>query len=255
MKISALPVGYKTTPRFTRPAHVKSDTHYIYTTEKYVVEIVYHSSMFYAPDFYKVSVCKLSGEQVWNGGDTMFLDSLFRTDFVSDKYDRMILTRVNSTESSNHMQVIIIDLKTGREEVLTEEGHYHIAGHFMSFDGIYYGISNDLKCIDMEMGKEFLLFETLARSFSDIKSWGACPIDNCILVITNAKENNVALFDLRKEEVKAQVTLQWKEADQVSLQNGFVLNYKATVVSISYSNRVASGALVHSGTEYFQIDF
>lgn len=255
MKISALPVGYKTTTRFTRPAHVKNDTHYIYTTEKYVVEIVYHSSMFYAPDFYKVSVSDKSGQQIWSGGDTMFLDSLFRTDFVSDKYDRMILTRVNSTESSNHMQVILIDLKTGKEEVLAEEGHYHIAGHFMSFDGIYYGISNDLKSIDVEMGKEFLLFETLAHTFSEIKSWSTCPIDDCILVITNAKENNVALFDLRKEEIKGQATLQWKEADQVSLQNGFVLNDKATVVSISYSTRTSSGALMHTGTEHFQIDF
>ncbi len=255
MKISALPVGYKTTPRFTRPAHLKNDTHYIYTTEKYVVEIVYRSSMFYAPDFYKVSVSDKSGQQIWSGCDTMFLDSLFRTDFVSDKYDRMILTRVNSTESSNHMQVILIDLKTGREDVLTEEGHYHIAGHFMSFDGIYYGISNDLKCIDMEMGKEFLLIETLARSFSDIKSWGTCPIDNCILVITNAKENNVNLFDVRKEEIKAQETLQWKEADQVSIQTGYVLNYKSTIVTASYSTRTSSGALMHTGTEHFQIDF
>jgi hypothetical protein len=61
MKISSVPSGFKPTTRYSRPAHIKSDTHHLYTTEKYVVEIVYHSSMFYTPEFYCASVKDKAG--------------------------------------------------------------------------------------------------------------------------------------------------------------------------------------------------
>jgi hypothetical protein len=255
MKVSKLPPGYKPFPRFTRPAHIKTDTHYIFTTKKYVAEVVYHSSMFYAPEFYKVTVKHLDGKQIWSGGDAIFLDTLFLTDFISDEYERMILTRVNSTESSSHLQIILIDLKTGKEELLTPEGAFYSAGHFISFDGVYYSDSKAVHCIDYSNNRSFVLTEVLKKHFQDIKTWGTCPANNCILVISKDRENNVALFDLRKEEVIEQATLHWKEADQVSIQVGCVLDKNCTTVTASYSNRTASGTLIYSGIEYFQVDF
>ncbi len=255
MKVSKLPLGYKPFPRFTRPAHIKTDTHYIFTTKKYVAEVVYHSSMFYAPDFYKVTVKHIGGKKLWSGGDAVFLDTLFLTDFISDEYERMILTRVNSTKSSSHLQIILIDLKTGKEELLTPEGAFYSAGHFISFDGVYYSDSKAVHCIDYSNNRSFVLTEVLKKHFQDIKTWGTCPANNCILVISKDRENNVALFDLRKEEVIEQATLHWKEADQVSIQVGCVLEKNCTTVTASYSNRTTNGTLIYSGIEYFQVDF
>lgn len=243
---------YKREERFLRIS--KNDTHYRYVGHKYDVDILYHSSMFYAPEFYKVSVSNKAGEQIWSGGEIMFLDSLFRTDFVSDEYDRMILTRVNSTESPNHMQVIIVDLKTGKEEVLTEEGHYFQAGHFMSFDCIYYANSG-VHCIDYANNNKFLLHDILNKHFDTVIKWGACAVKDCILVITGEEKNNIYLFNLIKQEVKDRTTLHWGTADSVNVSIGYVMPSSNAIISVSYSDRQTSGALKHRETERFHLEF
>ena len=253
MQIQQLAANYKQENRFIKLS--KNDTEYRFKTSKYVVDVVYATSNFYAPVFYYVTVKNNQNEIIWSGDKAIFLDRLFSAEFISDKFDSLILNRVNDTTRSNSMQIILIDLKTGEEKNFTQEGFYADFGHFISFDGIFYSESKDLNCIDFETGKTFLLNQTLKKHFSDIKTWGVCPIDYCILVITKAKENNVALFDLRKQEIKALATLQWKEADQVNLQIGSVQSNHSTIVTISYSNRLANGILINSETEYFEIRF
>lgn len=232
----------------------KNDTHYRYVGSKYDVDILYHSSMFYAPEFYKVSVSNKTGGQIWSGGETMFLDSLFRSDFVSDDYDRMILTRVNSTESPNHMQIIMIDLKTGKEHVLTEEGHFFHAGHFISFDGIYYA-NNGVHCINYVNNSKFLLHGILNKHFKNITTWGACAVKDCIVVITGDMKNNVYLFDLIKQVVKDSTTLQLGTADSINITIGHVMADANAIISVSYSDRQASGALKHRETERYKLEF
>ena len=255
MKVSALPSDFKPTSRFARPAHIKADTHHLYTSEKYVVEMVYHSSMFYAPDFYSISVKDKLGNEIWNGGKAYFLDSLFQTDFVSDEFNRMILTLVNSTESSDHMQIVLIDLKTGKEEVLTDEGCYNSAGHFISFDGIYYADKNGVHCIDYGNNKQYLLHDVLSKSFTKIITWGSCAIKDCILVITGEEENNVCLFNLHQQELIDSTTLIWGKADSVSLCVGYVVQKLDTTISASYSDRQANGVLKHRLTEHYNLAF
>jgi len=255
MKISKLPHDFKRTPRFTRPPHIKTDTHYIFTTPKYVAEVVYHSSMFYAPEFYKVTVRSVDGKQIWSSGDAIFLDTLFSSDFISDEFDRMILTRVNSTESSNHSQIVLIDLKTGNKEVLTEEGAYYSAGNFVSFDGIYYSDSRAIHCVDYSNNHSFILSEVLQKYFAQIKTWGTCFVKDCILVVTTDKENNVCLFNLRQQKITDRSNLCWQDADAVSISISTGTNKEETILSVSYADRQASGALKHRGTEYFKLEF
>lgn len=185
----------------------------------------------------------------------MFLDSLFRNDFVSDVYDRMILTKVNSTESSNHMQVIMIDLKTRKEEVLTVEGYYHLAGHFISFDGIYYSDKGGVHCIDYGNNSRFVLHHVLDKSFKNLITWGVCVIKDCILLITCEEENNLCLFNLQQQQVIDRTTFHWETADSVSVGIGYVEQKPCTTLSVSYSDRQSSGALKHRVTEYFNLDF
>jgi hypothetical protein len=255
MKIVPLPIGFKSKPRFSRPANIKADTHYLFTTEKYAVELVYHSSMFYAPDFYGVTVKDKIGRQIWSGGDSMFLDSLFRTDFISDTYDRMVLTRVNSTESAEHMQVILIDLKTGNETVLTEEGHYYIAGHFMSFDAIFYAFKNDIMCWDIKNDKRWLLFETLHSFYPKVISWSPCPVENCVLVITEQTSNNISLFNLFLNKVQSQSTILFKEADMLSITPQLVMSTSSVTLAVSYSKKELSGSFKYVETDFFEVTF
>jgi hypothetical protein len=211
--------------------------------------------MFYAPEFYKVTVKHADGRQIWSGGDTMFLDTLFLTDFISDEFDRMILTRVNSTESSSHSQIILIDLKTGKEEVLTEEGAYYSAGNFVSFDGIYYSDSRAVHCVDYNNNHRFILNDVLQFHFPVIKTWGACVMKDCILVVTTEKENNLCLFNLRQQKNMDRNTLCWQEADAVSISISGATKREETVLSISYADRQANGVLKHRGTEHYKLEF
>lgn len=255
MKIGSLPAEYKLPSRFSRPADIKADTHHLYTTEKYVVEIVYHSSMFYAPDFYSVRVKDISGKEIWNGGESYFLDTLFRSDFVSDEFDRMVLTRVNSTASSKQMQIVMIDLKSGKEEVLTEEGFYSGAGHFISFDCVYYIDAKGVHCIDYGTNSRFLLHDVLEKYFTQVITWGACIVRECMLVVDSGEENNVCLFNLRKQQVIDSASICWEKADSVSISVGYTVGKQDSTLSVSYSDKQATGALKHRVTTCFNLAF
>ncbi len=253
MKINQLPASYK------HKSQTRNGNVYRFTTPKYVVDIVLASSNNFNVSFYYVTVSNKQGQVVWTGGKSEFLDSLDYNEFISDRFDRLILTRVNDTNRSDSMQYILVDLKTGEEKNLVIEGRYGSCGHFISFDGVFFHVFNDvqneLNCIDFETGKTFLLFEILKKHFPEYKSWGICPIDNCILVITNEKVNNVALFDCRKQEIKSVATLQWEEADNVTIRTVSVHSSQSTILSVSYSNLASNGYLKHLKETFFEVEF
>lgn len=255
MTIAPLPVGYKVPLRFTRPENIKKDTHYLFTTEKYVVEVVYHSSMFYAPEFYKVTVKNHAGEQIWSGGDAIFLDTLFREDFISDRFNRLILTRVNSTESSSHLQIVLIDLLTGKETELTEEGDYRSCGHFISFDCIYFERNTGINCIDFGTNNTFNLIDILTNHFTGYKVWSRCPVKDCILVICTGNENSMYLFNLRNDRIEDQLSFQLKKSDAFMISVGSVPEPDNVIITVTYSQRQESGTLKHTGTEAFKLVF
>ena len=185
----------------------------------------------------------------------MFLDSLFRSDFVSDESDLMILTRVNSTESPNHMQIILVDLKTGKEKVLTEEGNYHLAGHFLSFNCIYYSDSKGTHCMDCNNNSLFMLNDVLNTRFTEIQTWGICPVKDCMIVITREQEQNVCLFNLIQEQIVDSATFHWGKADSINVIVGCAIQPSITLISVSYSDRQSNGVLKHKASENFMLEF
>lgn len=255
MTITPLPVGYKAPIRFTRPENIKPDTHFLFTTEKYITEVVYHSSMFYAPDFYKVTVKNHAGKQIWSGGDAIFLDTIFRQDFISDRYNRMILPRVNSTESSAHLQVILIDLITGKETVLTEEGDYRFCGHFISFDCIYFESNSGMMCIDFRTDDTFDLTGMLTKHFPGFKTWGACPVEDCILVCCFGHEHVLYLFNVIRQVIVDQVSFRSRDADAVGVNIGSIGEPNSIALTVSYAQKLSGGGLKSLGEEMLNVVF
>lgn len=207
MNLVLLHEGERPPTRFTRPPEVKNDTHYVFVNGPYTTEVVFHSSMFYAPDFFTVKVKNEKGEIVWSGGEAMFLDTLFLNNFLSDKYHRLVLTRVNSTQSPNHMQPLMVDLKTGRETLLDAEDFYVSAGHLMSTDAVYFNKNYNTQCIDFESRQSFSLTDLIKTHFQDIKTWGTCPVKNCVVVYTCNGQGMLSLFNLHKRKIEEQLTL------------------------------------------------
>lgn len=240
--------------RFVRPQHIKTDTHFILNTEKYVVEIVYHSSMFYAPDFYNVAVKTKDGNLIWDGGKTLFLDTLFSVDFISDRYEQMVLTRVNATDSPHHMQVLLVDLKTGMASPVTEESNIAIAGHLVSMNAYFYHQHNATWYVDMRSKTTHNLSEKITKQFEKILTWGTCCIDECILVITPGQTNNVSLFNIKEESIEDQGTIPIRTNELSSPDLGPILHNKKNVVSVYYSVLQSNGVRKHQCTELFEVE-
>ncbi|MBK7149740.1 MAG: hypothetical protein IPH78_13220 [Bacteroidetes bacterium] len=255
MRVTALPNDYKSPKRFVKIS--KNDTLYLFATAKYDVMVEYASSNFYAPDFYYVSVKDKDGTQIWSGGKSVFLDSLFRAHFISDRFDKMILNRVNDTANSHSQQMILVDLKTSLETVLSEEGFYGSFGNFGSLDAVFFHADGTaVKCVDFENKIDFRLDLLLAKHIPGKKTWGLSPISNCILVCTEADENNLLLFDIRQEVIVGQCTFNHAKADSMGTYFHLISEHdKSAEITVMYSNRNAIGNLVHAGNDYFRIDF
>lgn len=253
MHIIKMPSGYKPVSRFIKIS--QNDTVYALSTEKYDVTLEYASSNFYAPSFYYVTVKDKEGKIVWNGGKSVFLEYLFSCQFISDRYDKMILNRVNDTSNSKSQQMIWVDLPSGTETELTGEGFYGSFGHFENFDAVFFNeVGNRITCLDFERNVKFDFSHLLETHFPGYTTWGLSPIRHAVMVLTPTKENNLVLFDLYKEEVIDQCTLAFGEAERVNFTFG-IPGESETRITVSYSNKAANGYFAHAGTDYFTIQF
>ncbi|MFN8236807.1 MAG: hypothetical protein U0T77_01435 [Chitinophagales bacterium] len=253
MKIVQQPEGYKPLPRFVKIS--VNDTQYAFYTPKYVVDVEYACSNFYAPDFYRVSVKNRQGNTIWDGKKSTFLDTLFVEPFISDRYDTMILNRVNDTGNSNSQQLILIDLVSGTEAILTPEGYFTRFGHIQSFNAIYFSAADGIQCKELETGHEFMLKPLLSTYLPLAEAWGVCPVQDCILVFSKTKENNIALFNLKTRQIQEQQTIQWEDAERVNWSFNNILQEQSTVLTASYSHKAPNGYWAHTKSVYYKIDF
>ena len=253
MKTELFLPGQKPQQNFER---VKGKTEtLLFTTEKYKVECAWSTSNFHGPDFFCVLVTDLNGKFIWDGRADVFMDSVFSSDFISDRFDKMILTRVNDTGNSNSTQVILVDLKNGSAQALSEEGFCAAAGHFISFDAVFWSEKEDVHCFDFENKKDFLLFEILKKQFTDIKTWAPSPVADCILIVTAEAENNLVLFDVRKAEIREKQTIAFKKMEFIHPRFERLQSPDKAVLSVSYAQKAANGYPAHAGTDYFSISF
>ncbi len=255
MKLIDITKDYKPISAFRREANAKHDANLIYSSEKYEIEFDFKSSVFYGPSFYSASVKDKQGKDIWDGGKAIFLETFFDTDFVSDEFDRLILTRVNSTDSPKHMQILLVDLKTGKEEVLTEEDDFLKAGHLLSFDAIYFNTFQSKVCIDFTHDRKFDLQAIFSNYFNGIIAWGACSVKNCIVVITKAEADNVHLFNLLENKIEDTSTLVKRVTDHNSVRIGKWLDDESILIIIDYSNRGENNMLKSAGVDYFRLSF
>lgn len=225
-----------------------------FLTDKVEIEAAWATSGFYGPDFFRVSVRDRAGRPIWSGGDALFLDTLFRVAFFSDTYDRMVLTRVHDTGRSDSLQVVLVDLKTGAEQVLTPEGGYE-AGLFVSFDGLHILGAGHHDVLDLASGARFPLGERLAAVGAPVVSWGTCPVPGCILVVTGDAEDNLVLLDLLQGRVRERATLRWRASDHTTVTVEPPVAGDAVDLTVSHATRTAAGSLTASGTERFRVTF
>lgn len=253
MKIAKQPDGAKLPVRFT--ALQGSSISYVYKTEKYEIRADYACSNFYAPDFFRVAVYDNNREMIWSGGERTFIDTLFVTEIISEKYNRLVLCSVGDVADPATMEVIAVDLINGSEQVLAGPGSHHSYGHLQSSDAAYYSTGNKTHCVNLETGNSIVLSDILDNHFKDIKTWWPCPVKDCILVITIAAENNISLFNIVGQVVTEQLTLDFDTADSYNLSIVNVAAEQAVYIAVNYSVRNVQGILGFSHTSLYRLGF
>ncbi len=172
---------------------------------EYSLQCSYEGEIRMGPPYYFVEVLR-NGNKIWNG--RTYGGEIFNKNIISAKYHKLILVKWYSLDPNNEV-VVEVDLETGKEKILTDDARYHYAGHFDSFDGIFYAATDkDLICENFETKEKFLLNETLNRSLDNIISWGISPVRNTIIVVTGDKTHNVILFNLKNKLIVNMATME-----------------------------------------------
>lgn len=253
MHLQKMPSDFKPSSRFEKLS--QNDTLYQFSTSKYNVRVEYACSNFYAPEFYYVSVADKSGRAIWNGEKALFLDTLFSCQFISDRFDKMILNRVHNTSNSHSQQIVLINLKAGGEIALTQEDSFGFYGHFQSFDAVFYINANAIVCHHFALNRFFLLQEMLAKHFTSFKTWNVCAKANCILVVTNEEVNNLKVFDVIEEKVLAEATLPIELNGKPNLNFAFTSNNNIMILDVATNIKSDTQNVVRVKHEYFSIQF
>lgn len=244
---------YKREEKFLKVS--KNDTHYRYAGHKYDADILYHSSNFYSPDFFNITVTDKSGSQVWDSNHFLIHGDFFSLPFLSEAYDAMVLPVVHDTSDSHSMQVMHVDLKTGNCKPVTDKGFYPFCGHFLSFNGIFWGEKSGIRCVDFDRNKAFYLSEVLSTNASDMLTWSPCLVRDCVLVITKAPTRNVLLFDIKKGVVISEEGIVFKEADKTTVTCQPSWNSERAVVAVHYFIKSQSGVLQLKASDYYKVIF
>ncbi len=173
--------------------------------KEYGIQCSYEGEIRMGPPYYFVEVLR-NGNKIWSG--RTYGGEIFNKNIISAKYHKLILVKWYSLDPNNEV-VVEIDLATGIEKVLTKEARYHYAGHFDSFDGIFYAATGkDLICENFETKEKFFLNKTLNKSIDNVISWGLSPIRNTIIVVTGDETHNVILFNLKNKLIVSTATME-----------------------------------------------
>ena len=153
--------------------------------------------------------------------------------------------------------VVEVDLATGRERTLVEHQRYWEAGHFNSFDAIFYRKSEikDYLCKDLEAKTDFLLYERIKEKIKAAFQWGVTSITNTIIVFTREDKNNVVLYNIRKKEVVDYNTIDFHPSERGSLRSYLDKSTGQLIVHCSDFNLDSGNRIINSTCKYYKIRF
>lgn len=180
----------------------------MYKTDFYEVRTTDAGEVRFGPEYKFVKVYS-KGVEIWDGGKNIYGAESFQHNVIGEKYNKLILIRWFFESDPCEQTVVEIDLATGTETRLDMNQRYWEAGHFNSFDGVFYRkshIKDDL-CKDFGTRTEFLLFERIREKIDKAFDWSVTAVKDCILVYAQTMRDNVALYNVRKQEVVEFMTL------------------------------------------------
>lgn len=106
--------------------------------ESISIEVIYAGEIRFGPPYFRIKAIG-KDQELWNGKDAIYGGELFNKNILGELHNKLVLVKWTSSHPNDQI-VVAIDLLTGKETELTQKKRYFYAGHFYSFNGIFYSM-------------------------------------------------------------------------------------------------------------------
>lgn len=228
----------------------------VFKTDLYEVQTARAGEIRYGPEYKFIKVYS-KGVEIWDGGKNIYGAESFQHNVLGEAYDKLILIKWFSVSNPYEQAVVEINLATGKETKLDMNQRFWEAGHFNSFDGMFYRKSDikDYLCKDFEAKSDFLLFERISEKIKNTFSWTVTSVKDCILVFTRQTTDNIFLFNIRKKEIVDFQTIDFEASERSIVSISAYLDKKDSELTIRCHDHEwgSDNEITNSSTKYFKI--
>jgi len=206
------------------------------------------------PPFYQVTVLNNQTEIF---KDAIYGGEIFCHNILSEKHNRLILVKWFSEVNPYEQVIVSIDLISGKEVFLTGKDRYFNAGHFDSFDGIFYSKSGitDTFCKNLETHETFMLEETLNKHINHFFSWGLSPLKDTIIVVTKEKKNNLIIYNLKNKKIESACTMDFDLSENGKISCFLDKENNAVLIEFSDYDLKANRRIINERKQYKILEF
>lgn len=230
----------------------------VYKTDFYELQALWAGEIRFGPEYNFIKVYS-KGTEIWDGGKNIYGAESFQHNVIGEAYDKLILIKWFSLSNPREQAVVEINLATGKETKLDMNQRYWEAGHFNSFDGMFYkkGDINDYLCKDFELKSDFLLHERISQKIEGAFSWTVTSVKDCILVYSRQAKDNVVLFNLRKKEVADFQTIDFDISKKGTPRVSSCLDKKRSELLIRFHDHEwgVDNRIANHNEKFFKINF
>lgn len=218
------------------------------------IQSTYAGEIRMGPPFYQIAVLN-NRKEIFR--DAIYGGEIFCHNILSKKYNRLILVKWFSEVDPYEQVIASIDLISGKEVFLTGKDRYFNAGHFDSFDGIFYskpGIT-DTFCKNLETHETFMLEETLKKQINHFFSWGLSPLKDTITVVTKEKENNLITYNLKNKKIESACTMDFDFSENGRISCFLDKENDAVLIEFSDYDLKANRKIINKRKNYKVLEF
>lgn len=209
----------------------------------------------HGPPYYNIGVL-CNGLKVWDGGNAIYGGEIFNHNILSAKHDKLVLVKWHSPNNPNEEIVVVVDLNTGTENHITGLDRYYYAGHFYSFDAVFYAMRGaDLQCKDLVLNQNFQLFETMRPKIPDVIAWSICTHEDSILAFSKKSSDNVALFNLRSQQILEVATLPMSLSANEKIYSYLDKSSNSVIVHLHDYDLNENQNIINKRDSYFSIEY
>lgn len=175
----------------------------------YQLLFTYKGEIRYGPAYGSITIYK-DGALIWQKEGATHSGEQFGYNVLSAAYAKAVIIEWHSFTDPSQQNVEVIDLNSGSCILTLPKRSYSIAGHFYSFNAIFYDAFHtaDAHVKHLDTGEEFMLLERIRQVLPNANGWSVCARpDSIIAFAKNTSGIQAHLLNLQTLELMGQANL------------------------------------------------